>query len=727
MKLVEEQIEEIKSADMTEYGFGINQEGLPYILSILRSKIYSNKILAVIREISCNAYDANVEAGKKETPIVITAPTALEPHFKVRDFGNGLSEDQIKRIYTQYGVSTKRNSNSMIGCFGIGRMSGLAYGDSFLVVSYNQGLKSTYTVYLDSTKIGKIAKLSSEPSIEKEGLEVVVPVKKDDIHFFVDEIRSFFRYWSVMPEFLNMEPPVSYKTTLMVSGSNWELLNRTGNDSVAIMGNVAYPFDLKNMPKQVEAFAAKHKISSRDIYFFNTNFVFTFPIGSLNVTASREGLEYDDHTCNSIIEALEIAFSEFPKHIVSKIENAANLWEACLTYQKLTAYGGLIHGYTGLFAKSVKWNGFPVSQIKFDIPNDAATCIGYFQSNRRNTTFKISSYEEDIVVNGSVCLVINDNNSEKLEKRVKSLLYDTFGNYNPKISKVYVITVKDAQKYADFCAQSGFGTVPLLSLSQVPVLVPDKSLASQHARNHNVKHKLSVFKYGFPERRQYPTSQNWEVAEIDSNSEVVYVSIDKFSPDFNFYSRFGLDGMEHACRLAKQAKIEAPLVYGVKEKRLASFKKDCPKAVYLADWLRAKITEQLDDKGTLTRVASYLNYKTNRQSRDLENILKKCGVKKLEQIKCPLVEKFIQNLGYTEQKDLASLIELVEALSLRTVLDAKTKEAKIELYQFGEESAKIYKKFPLLSHLDIPCEESGENVNKFGAAVVKYINSVDTK
>ena len=128
----------------TESSFGISSsEDLVYIFDILRSKLYSNKIAAVIREYSTNAADANTECGKKEKPVVITAPTRLAPEFKVRDYGFGLTEDQIRNVYCMYGKSTKRDSNEYTGQLGLGSKSGFAYGDSFSIVSYNDGVKHT--------------------------------------------------------------------------------------------------------------------------------------------------------------------------------------------------------------------------------------------------------------------------------------------------------------------------------------------------------------------------------------------------------------------------------------------------------------------------------------------------------------------------------------------------------------------------------------------------------
>jgi hypothetical protein len=52
---------------------------------ILSDSLYSDKIKAIIRELSCNAYDAHVDAKNLDTPFDIHLPSVLEPIFYIRD------------------------------------------------------------------------------------------------------------------------------------------------------------------------------------------------------------------------------------------------------------------------------------------------------------------------------------------------------------------------------------------------------------------------------------------------------------------------------------------------------------------------------------------------------------------------------------------------------------------------------------------------------------------
>jgi HSP90 family molecular chaperone len=138
----------VESHDFKSEIATIDASEMRYISSLLRNN-YSDTILATVRETWANAVDANA-AAKSSTPIKISFPTVLAPTYSVRDFGTGLSEQELFGLYTKYGRSSKRGDNSAIGGFGIGRFSPLSYTDSFTVVSCKDGEKIIISVYVDA-------------------------------------------------------------------------------------------------------------------------------------------------------------------------------------------------------------------------------------------------------------------------------------------------------------------------------------------------------------------------------------------------------------------------------------------------------------------------------------------------------------------------------------------------------------------------------------------------
>ena len=115
----------VQSHDFDEVNCTIDAEDMRYVASLLRNN-YSNTSLAVIREITANAVDANKEANSTRK-VEVKLPTTMNPTFSVRDYGSGLSQGDVFGLYSKYGKSTKRQSNNYIGAFGIGKFAPLSY------------------------------------------------------------------------------------------------------------------------------------------------------------------------------------------------------------------------------------------------------------------------------------------------------------------------------------------------------------------------------------------------------------------------------------------------------------------------------------------------------------------------------------------------------------------------------------------------------------------------
>ena len=312
------------------------------IFSILRSNIYSDKILAVIREYSTNGWDGHVLAGTPDRKLLVTLPTSLSPIFKVRDFGVGLSEEAVMTIYTSYGTSTKDKSNDFNGTFGLGSKSAFAYGNTFGITSYYNGVKTLYTAYLDETNIGKIRKEYSEPTDEHNGVEIEVAVKNADIRVFNETAVNFYKHFQPCPDFVGGDGTVVdsinnyHNLPLLFTGSNWKIIDFNagwrGDACYVRMGNVAYPLN----------HSALSWTDNRASMFQKNVVVFDVPIGSVSITASREALEYDNRTKDYLIGQMCLIHSELLKQTQDKIDACSTFWEASVTLNNLKNVDGSI-------------------------------------------------------------------------------------------------------------------------------------------------------------------------------------------------------------------------------------------------------------------------------------------------------------------------------------------------------------------------------------------------
>ena len=92
-------------------------EANAHMFQMLSKNVYNNIILAGIRELSTNAVDACILANLP-VKFDVHVPEVDSPTFSVRDYGIGLSEEELLNFYTVMGASNKRESNAFNGQFG---------------------------------------------------------------------------------------------------------------------------------------------------------------------------------------------------------------------------------------------------------------------------------------------------------------------------------------------------------------------------------------------------------------------------------------------------------------------------------------------------------------------------------------------------------------------------------------------------------------------------------
>jgi hypothetical protein len=295
--------------------------------SILSSGLYANKIRAIIRELSCNAVDSHAAVGKRDTPFDVHLPNTLEPHFSIRDYGTGLSHEQVTQIYTTYFESTKTASNEFIGALGLGSKSPFSYTDNFTVTAIQNGKKGIYSAFINGEGVPSIALMMQEPTDEPAGVEVKFSVNdRYDFDKFRQEARNVYTYFKLRPVisgnadfgFTNIE----YESQDIVSGVH---SIKGGRNSVAIMGNIAYPIEV---PAADQSLGDLRNLLACGLEIH-------FGIGDLDFQASREGLSYIPSTIASIKAKLEELNAALTVVLAKEADAIENLWDrAVFLYKK---------------------------------------------------------------------------------------------------------------------------------------------------------------------------------------------------------------------------------------------------------------------------------------------------------------------------------------------------------------------------------------------------------
>jgi hypothetical protein len=288
--------------------------------SILSSGLYANKIRAIIRELSCNAVDSHAAAGKRDTPFDVHLPNTLEPHFAIRDYGTGLSHQQVTQIYTTYFESTKTASNEFIGALGLGSKSPFSYTDNFTVTAIQNGVKGIYSAFINGEGVPSIALMMQEPTDEPAGVEVKFSVNdRYDFDKFRQEARQVYTHFALRPviagnqEFYFVD--YEYESKDIVPGVH---SIKGGRHSIAIMGNIAYPIEVPNADGSIPLELKQMLACGLEMHF---------GIGELDFQASREGLSYIPSTVAAIKAKLEQVNAALTVVIAKEADAIENLWD----------------------------------------------------------------------------------------------------------------------------------------------------------------------------------------------------------------------------------------------------------------------------------------------------------------------------------------------------------------------------------------------------------------
>ena len=327
MKLVSKKQSEDLSLNADSMEFTIDTSN-QMIVSILRDKLYSNKIGAVCREVSSNSRDANREAGRSNTPITITISDDNDllneqTTISFKDNGIGISPERISSVFLKYGSSTKRDNNIQTGGFGIGAKTPFAYSNEFLIVTVSdykgKRIESIYQAAIlnvDGKEVSQLIPISEEETEEETGTTIVVPIKQGDITSFVKESLQATLFWDVQPNYVGFESyqDVPTFTSLIegegcrvIYGTQKSVINLRQNDLIFIVDGIFYTFNMDNLHgnSKYNEMSRGFILDAITTYHYdreNTNPVLEFKTGELTLSASREQIELLDDNLDIIFE-----------------------------------------------------------------------------------------------------------------------------------------------------------------------------------------------------------------------------------------------------------------------------------------------------------------------------------------------------------------------------------------------------------------------------------------
>lgn len=222
----------IIGAETTSFGLNLKD---PSVFVQMLLNLYKNPIESVVRECGSNAIDANVESGTDQ-PVVIGLE---EDNFFVRDFGLGLSPEFMSNGYCTIGYSTKRDSEILIGGYGMGRVSPLAYTNQYWISTVYEGVSYEYLIFLDGNTI-KQTPLKQEETDQPSGTTVTVKLKQNyyEKQSWVAAIKQQCAYFD--KAIVKIDTPQTVEVT---SIGNTRTSNIYKDQTHIVFGCVYYPID----------------------------------------------------------------------------------------------------------------------------------------------------------------------------------------------------------------------------------------------------------------------------------------------------------------------------------------------------------------------------------------------------------------------------------------------------------------------------------------------------
>jgi hypothetical protein len=721
------------SGTVKEGEFGIDRANIAHIFEVLRKSLYSDAITTVIREYSTNAFDAHVQANNKN-PFVVTLPTQSNPTFSVRDFGVGLTQEDVFDTYCMYGTSTKRNSNDYNGMLGLGSKSGFSYADAFSIVSYKGGKKYIFSAFIDETLIGKVSLIAEEDTEEMDGVEIIIPVETRDISLFArraELIYSFFPKNSITIKNNNSIEVGKRKdialNSSVFSGNGWYIPDYSrsysffyynnhysSRVSYAIMGNIAYPIDKQYLLEESSRLLIENGIEIE------------FNIGDLDISASRESLKYTDETKKTLNSRIESIINEMLSIYSEKIKNANNIWEAYVilsTNLKNLRFDNRLENYV---SNNSYWNGIKLSINNCFYRNCGMSIYRYERASRSYAGKSPESVRKAavncIVPSDRAFVFINDCFGNKKPQKEREKAVDVlYGNSRNKYDYVYVVNF--------YYESEDFTSGEVVKNKWFEENHIDDSLFSKLSE-YNLPRKETENKqyYGTTKKvyKDYICSYDrgsigstpWiEVKTDELLDDCIYVELSRYSPVNSKYFCNNSDISRIFTKL-KYIGVDIPQLYGVKSVKIKNISNIMPNAVHIDEFLSEKLTISLNSKENI------IKYKEIRSLSENSQISYMCYVDENMKLDKKSLFHDVYDL-FSKTKDKYKDRDRFESgfyffLNNDTKFGIHSIDYKsTECIDFSNELANIYEKYPLLVYLGIG-DKNTDYVN-----IAKYVEMCD--
>lgn len=335
----------------------ITHAGMGVVMSIL-SNMYTNKFLAVLREYCANALDSHKESGQ-ERPIEVTLPSDFQPTLLIQDYGLGMSRDDIEKYFLEYGESTKRDTNDLVGAFGIGSKSAFTMGHQFVVTGVKDGQKTVALLALNESNIATCTVVKESKTREPNG--VLVSLAVEDVDSMRETAAGFFVYWERGTVLVDGEEPTPiFEGATSVNDATFIQADHEGQTIVS-MGGVPYVVGrdiLRKVARDLDGEDASEQAQALVDWYSDSSLIFKVAIGDCDIAPTREGLRDTKRTMATLERLVRGLVLDLGASVQQQVDAARNPFEARMTLERsLTALGPF-----KVSRKSITFAGSPLKK-----------------------------------------------------------------------------------------------------------------------------------------------------------------------------------------------------------------------------------------------------------------------------------------------------------------------------------------------------------------------------
>ncbi len=661
---------------------------------ILSSSLYSNPIRAIIRELSTNAYDSHIEAGNKNS-FDIHLPTSFEPYFYIRDYGVGLTADQVENIYITYFDSNKTDNNDLVGGLGLGSKAPFSYTQNFTVTAIKNGMKSLFSAFINDDGIPAIVKMGEMATNEPSGVEIKFAVEKD-FYKFEEEAKFVYTYFGMKPNFVGKGikiPTIEYETRNVIPNLHVVKGNGYRTRAIAVMGNIPYPIDVPNADKVLGSLLSRYQEYPIQI---------DFDIGEVQFQASREGLHYTKNT----IQAIGRKFKELDDSLYNVFKKEMNTIDN--TWLRSVAFHEKV--------KSNRVWDSPSRRYLTDHPENIANDILIDDNKFKNFNVKLEYYKFDlysgvvkqqnsiITISPDATVFVENDTNIGLSNRIKYHLKTT-----KCTKKYYNIVPFDKTVNIDY---NGFYSYIKNPPENCKIKASSLEVMPKKDRNYKSTKNVGVLKLVNSE-----TGSHWDVERkykwepcmfdsLDKSKTYYYIPLNGYRPIFNAFAdynwttdaKFVFDHM----RKSTISGIYDIDVYGVRKSDIDKIK-DFKNWVNLEEYLvetANNIKAETFYSSLIYVLDDYSSYKFT------------LGVVKLLNDPTSDYIKFTSYVKGAPKLNERYAVEFIQRISPNIDVNGMIKEA----HQFV---SKNLNKYPLLRHIRTAKVTHNE--------IAEYVNFIDSK